>query len=82
MLVSSPGLVLYAEVLLFIQYIYSLNLTDDELPQNVDGVNLAEIGLVKPTADELPLHPILVKVWKNNILNELIAETSYFLCED
>lgn len=62
MLVSSPGLVIYAEILLFIQYIYSLNLTDDELPQNVDGVNLAEIGLVKPSGDELPFHPILVKV--------------------
>lgn len=62
MLVSSPGLVLYAEVLLFTQYIYSLNLTDDELPQNIDGVNLAEIGLVKPTNEELPFHPILVKV--------------------
>ncbi|ODM97774.1 Piezo-type mechanosensitive ion channel component 2 [Orchesella cincta] len=61
MLVSSPGLVFYAEVLLFAQYIYSLNLTDDELPQNVDGVNLAEIGLVKPTNEELPFHPILVK---------------------
>lgn len=62
MLVSSPGLVLYAEMLLFAQYIYSLNLTDEELPQSVDGVNLGEIGLVKPAIDELPLNPILVKV--------------------
>lgn len=68
MLVSSPGLVIYAEILLFIQYIYSLSLTDDELPQNVDGVNLAEIGLVKPSGDELPFHPILVKVCNMKIM--------------
>ena len=47
MLVSSPGLVIYAELLLLAQYIYSLNLTDEELPSEINGVDLTEIGLQK-----------------------------------
>ncbi|CAG7819154.1 unnamed protein product [Allacma fusca] len=47
MLVSSPGLAIYAELLLLAQYVYSLNLTDDELPVSVSGVDFAEIGLLK-----------------------------------
>lgn len=44
---SSPALVAYAELLLLLQYLYSLDLTDEELPQQVNAVNLAQVGLFK-----------------------------------
>lgn len=48
-MVSSPGLVIYAEVLLLVQYVYGLQLTDDELPlQDPTGTfDYAELGLKK-----------------------------------
>lgn len=57
---SSPALVVYAEALLVIQYIYGLSLTDNELPQEVVGVNLKQIGFVK--YPHLPVLPLTVKV--------------------
>lgn len=60
MLVSSPGLVIYAELLLLAQYIYSLNLTDEELPTEINGADLTEIGLQKKP--ESACVDILVKV--------------------
>ncbi|CAH0558079.1 unnamed protein product [Brassicogethes aeneus] len=59
MLRSSPFLVIYAWFLLISAYIYSMNLTEDELPSNVQGINLAQIGFVKVT--HLPCNPLLVK---------------------
>ncbi|XP_075554708.1 piezo type mechanosensitive ion channel component isoform X2 [Dermacentor variabilis] len=44
---SSPALVAYAELLLLLQYLYSLDLTDEELPPRVNAVNLAQVGLFK-----------------------------------
>ncbi|CAH8569373.1 unnamed protein product [Schistosoma turkestanicum] len=46
-LYSSPLIVLYAIVLILIQYIYGLNLNSDELPQAVtpDGFQLSELGM-------------------------------------
>ena len=41
----SPYVVLYAELLLLAQYIYGFNLTAKELPDEVNGVNLKQIGL-------------------------------------
>lgn len=48
-MVSSPGLVIYAELLLLIQYVYGLQLTDDELPlQDPTGTfDYSELGLKK-----------------------------------
>ncbi|XP_035679168.1 piezo-type mechanosensitive ion channel component 2-like isoform X10 [Branchiostoma floridae] len=47
-LLSSPAFVFYAEVLLVIQFVYGLNLTEEELPtKSSSGYNLEEIGLVK-----------------------------------
>ncbi|KAL9975258.1 hypothetical protein ACROYT_G012400 [Oculina patagonica] len=48
-MVSSPGLVIYAELLLLVQYIYGLQLTDDELPlQDPTGTfDYSELGLKK-----------------------------------
>ncbi|XP_052831053.1 piezo-type mechanosensitive ion channel component 1 isoform X7 [Octopus bimaculoides] len=47
-LVVSPMIVIYAEVLLTIQFIYGLDLNDQELPTNIKGVKMAEIGFIKP----------------------------------
>ncbi|XP_064455562.1 piezo-type mechanosensitive ion channel component-like isoform X2 [Ornithodoros turicata] len=44
---SSPALVLYAEMLLILHFIYNLNLTDDEMPLKVKSIDLQQIGLVK-----------------------------------
>ncbi|KAK7084127.1 hypothetical protein SK128_022453, partial [Halocaridina rubra] len=60
MLRCSPFLVVYAELLLVLQYIYSMNLTEEELPTKGDAVNLGQIGLVKYIY--LPVKPLLVKV--------------------
>ena len=48
-MVSSPGLVIYAELLLLVQYVYGLQLTDDELPiQDPTGTfDYSELGLKK-----------------------------------
>ena len=48
-MVSSPGLVSYAELLLLVQYVYGLQLTDDELPlQDSTGTfDYSELGLKK-----------------------------------
>lgn len=59
-LYSSPFLVLYAELLLLLQYIYSFDLTDDELPSKVEKVNLTQIGLVKYHA--LSYQPLAIKI--------------------
>ncbi|XP_067135532.1 piezo-type mechanosensitive ion channel component 2-like isoform X2 [Centruroides vittatus] len=59
-LYSSPALVIYAELLLILQYIYSFDLTEQELPSKVEGVNLAQIGLVKYHA--LSYQPLAIKI--------------------
>ncbi|CAH1133196.1 unnamed protein product [Ceutorhynchus assimilis] len=59
MLRSSPFLVFYAWFLLISAYIYSMNLTETELPSFIKGINLAQIGFVKVTT--LPCNPLLVK---------------------
>ena len=50
-MVTSPGLVFYAESLLLIQYIYGLSLNDDELPTKSSSgeVDFEEIGFKKWT---------------------------------
>lgn len=59
MLWSSPIIVFYAAFLLLSSYIYSMNLTDAELPSKIEGWNLTEIGFVK--MEVLPCNPLLVK---------------------
>lgn len=59
MLRSSPFLVFYAWFLLISAYIYSMNLTESELPSSVKGINLAQFGFVK--VHTLPCNPLLVK---------------------
>ncbi|XP_076270334.1 piezo type mechanosensitive ion channel component isoform X3 [Rhynchophorus ferrugineus] len=59
MLRSSPFLVFYAWFLLISAYIYSMNLTEEELPSVIQGINLSQIGFVKVSI--LPCNPLLVK---------------------
>lgn len=59
MLRSSPFLVFYALFLLLAQYIYGMNLTEEELPQTIQGLNLKQIGFEKIT--HLPFKPLLIK---------------------
>ncbi|XP_022685819.1 piezo-type mechanosensitive ion channel component 2-like isoform X3 [Varroa jacobsoni] len=44
---NSPALVIYAEILLLFQFIYSLNLNDEELPVHIGKINLNQVGFVK-----------------------------------
>jgi len=57
----SPVVVIYAECLLILQYIYAFDLTNDELPDSLpgSGYRLDEIGLVKY---KYPFFPLGVKV--------------------
>ena len=61
---TTPGLVLYAIVLLVIQYLYNFDLTEEELESNTDA------GLVRyyepPTG--APVLTIALKVNKNSLL--------------
>ncbi|RWS08455.1 Piezo-type mechanosensitive ion channel component 2-like protein, partial [Dinothrombium tinctorium] len=57
---SSPFLVLYAVLLILAQYIFSLQLTDEELPEQFDHVSLIEIGLRK--YGDVSYKPLLVKI--------------------
>ncbi|XP_074025276.1 piezo type mechanosensitive ion channel component isoform X1 [Leptinotarsa decemlineata] len=59
MLHSSPFLVIYAWFLLIAGYVYSMNLTEDEIPSKIEGVDLSEIGFVKISV--LPCVPLFVK---------------------
>ncbi|KAL5279172.1 hypothetical protein ACFFRR_003664 [Megaselia abdita] len=64
MMRSSPIIVLYAEVLLIIQYLYCMNLNEEELPTKVNttGINLEQIGLIKISASmESPFIPLVAK---------------------
>lgn len=59
MLATSPFLVVYAWFLLLSAFIYSMNLTEEELPSKLDNFDLAEIGFVKVTT--YPCAPLFVK---------------------
>ncbi|CAB0020612.1 unnamed protein product, partial [Nesidiocoris tenuis] len=59
MLRSSPFLVFYAILLLLAQYLYGMDLTEEELPEEVKGYNLKQIGFSK--SKHFPLKPLLFK---------------------
>ncbi|XP_043265377.1 piezo-type mechanosensitive ion channel component [Colletes gigas] len=48
MMKCSPFIVLYATLLLLGQYVYSMDLTDEELPTEINGIKMSEIGFSKP----------------------------------
>lgn len=57
----SPFVVIYALFLLISQYLYCMNLTDDELPSKVEtkGINLEQIGFIRYRT--YPCIPLLLK---------------------
>ncbi|CAG2112964.1 unnamed protein product [Medioppia subpectinata] len=57
---SSPALVLFALGLLIGQYVYSLNLNDDELPITVGTVSMSEIGFKKYF--DISYQPLFIKI--------------------
>ncbi|KRY53667.1 Piezo-type mechanosensitive ion channel component 2, partial [Trichinella britovi] len=56
----SPLIIAYSQVLLVFQFIYGLNLTNDELPDEVATVSLKQIGLSKDS--DHPAEPLTVKL--------------------
>lgn len=58
---SSPILVLYAIMLVIGQYVYSLNLTDQELPVTVNSISISEIGFKK--YGEFSYQPLFIKIF-------------------
>ncbi|XP_062141387.1 piezo-type mechanosensitive ion channel component isoform X6 [Drosophila sulfurigaster albostrigata] len=64
MMRSSPFIVLYAELLLVAQYIYGMDLNNNELPTRVStaGINLQQIGFERPIENHMrPCVPLIVK---------------------
>ncbi|XP_075153442.1 piezo type mechanosensitive ion channel component isoform X2 [Haematobia irritans] len=64
MMRSSLFIVIYAELLLIAQYIYGMDLTNDELPSKIyiTGINLQQIGFERPKDNEMqPCVPLIVK---------------------
>ncbi|XP_017954196.1 piezo-type mechanosensitive ion channel component isoform X4 [Drosophila navojoa] len=64
MMRSSPFIVLYAELLLVAQYIYGMDLNNNELPTKVStaGINLQQIGFERPIENHMrPCVPLIVK---------------------
>lgn len=57
----SPFVVIYAQLLLIAQYVYCMDLHEDELPAHVDmdGISLEQIGLIRYTT--YPCKPLLLK---------------------
>ena len=60
MMKCSPFIVTYAMLLLLVQYIYSMDLTEEELPTKINGISVSEIGFIK--ADQLSRWHLVVKV--------------------
>ncbi|CAK9812745.1 Piezo-type mechanosensitive ion channel component [Anthophora plagiata] len=59
MMKCSPFIVFYAMLLLLAQFIYSMDLTEEELPTEVNGINMSEIGFSK--ANRLSRWHLVVK---------------------
>ncbi|XP_048509324.1 piezo-type mechanosensitive ion channel component isoform X2 [Athalia rosae] len=59
MMKCSPFIVIYATLLLIGQFIFNLNLTKDELPDTIYGIEFSQIGFTK--TDELGSWNLLVK---------------------
>lgn len=60
MMKCSPFIVTYAMLLLLVQYAYSMDLTEEELPTKINGISVSEIGFIK--ADQLSRWHLVVKV--------------------
>ncbi|XP_060823612.1 piezo-type mechanosensitive ion channel component isoform X3 [Bombus pascuorum] len=59
MMKCSPFIVIYATLLLLVQYIYSMDLTEEELPTKINGISVSEIGFSK--SEQLSRWHLVVK---------------------
>ncbi|KAJ8687309.1 hypothetical protein QAD02_023103 [Eretmocerus hayati] len=59
MMKCSPFVVFYSTLLVLIQYVYSMDLNDDELPTIIHGINMSEVGFKK--TKELSCWHLIVK---------------------
>ncbi|XP_046824974.1 piezo-type mechanosensitive ion channel component isoform X4 [Vespa crabro] len=59
MMKCSPFIVFYSTLLLLGQYVYSMDLTEEELPTTINGIKISEIGFSK--AQELSRWHLIVK---------------------
>ena len=60
MMKCSPFIVFYSTILLLVQYVYSMDLTEEELPTIIHGIKMADIGFKK--TNELSCWHLVVKV--------------------
>lgn len=56
----SPFIVCYCTILVLVQYVYSMDLTEEELPTKIYGIEMADIGFLK--TDKLSCWHLIVKV--------------------
>jgi len=77
MMKCSPFIVFYATLLLLGQFVYSMDLTDEELPSVVSGVKMSEIGFSK--ANELSRWHLIVKVHIPYKLDLTFAEINFLI---
>ncbi|XP_023248310.1 piezo-type mechanosensitive ion channel component isoform X2 [Copidosoma floridanum] len=56
MMKCSKFIVLYTTILILIQYVYSLNLTEEELPNVIFGINMTEVGFNEPPSQSSHWH--------------------------
>ncbi|XP_058794046.1 piezo-type mechanosensitive ion channel component isoform X2 [Phymastichus coffea] len=59
MMKCSPFIVLYCTILVLIQYVYSMDLTEAELPTKIYGIEMSDIGFLKQ--DKLSCWHLVVK---------------------
>ncbi|XP_011312853.1 piezo-type mechanosensitive ion channel component 1 isoform X3 [Fopius arisanus] len=59
MMKCSPFIVLYGSILVLIGYVFSMNLTEEELPTVIDGFSLSELGFSK--SDQMNSYHLIVK---------------------
>ncbi|RZF34695.1 hypothetical protein LSTR_LSTR002777 [Laodelphax striatellus] len=59
MLRSSPFLVFYAMILLIIQYVYGMKVREVEIPEEIKGFNMKQIGFEKHP--DYPVTPLFIK---------------------
>ncbi|XP_043794747.1 piezo-type mechanosensitive ion channel component isoform X2 [Apis laboriosa] len=59
MMKCSPFIVFYSMLLVIVQYVYSMDLTEEELPTQINGIQVSEIGFIK--TDQLSCWHLVVK---------------------
>ncbi|XP_006609654.1 piezo-type mechanosensitive ion channel component [Apis dorsata] len=60
MMKCSPFIVFYSMLLVIVQYVYSMDLTEEELPTQINGIQVSEIGFIK-TSNLYKIHYLIFK---------------------